>query len=133
MVPSALNETVYPDDLILVYTRSKRCMLLVKSAPGDNNTNPSTSTIIVEPVDWHIPDKNGYWNMSGPDVYYVKECEEDEEGGRQEGHSHSPPETTLAEILESEEDQDISLIRNPHGRYVTLLLSHPKPLLGHFH
>jgi hypothetical protein len=66
--------------------------------------------------------------MSGPDVYYVKECEEGEEGGRQEGHSRSPPETTLAEFLElkflpnMEEDQDISLIRNPHGRYVTLLL-----------
>jgi len=125
---------VYPGDLILAYGSEKAHMLLVKSAPGSNDTNPSASSIIVQKVNWHVPAQEGFWVMSGPNVCYVEEGEADHSFCFCDDHSDDHPETALNQFLnslgptdtnENEKHQDVAFIVNPHGRHVPPLLSRP--------
>ncbi|KAJ9217955.1 hypothetical protein DTO166G4_346 [Paecilomyces variotii] len=137
MSQPTVPETVHKGDLILAYKPKEAHMLLVVSAPDDtNNTNiiQDASSIMVQRVNWHIPDSPGFWTLYGPEVYYVDKDEEDEKDERfhrwyclYDDHSKDLEEESLDRFLKSMAVTDadakdnhtgVALIVNPHGRDV---------------
>jgi hypothetical protein len=135
MASSTLNQPVRPGDLILTYTDEEAFMLLAKT--GSDETNPPTSAIMVETPGWSDVAEPGYWTLSGPEVYYTKENDENEDNDDQSGsektmikdtpQSGVVPLDQRLERLRKGEEREVSIIVNPHGRYVvrndSLLLS----------
>ena len=70
MATNTLNQRVQIIDLIFAYDTKNGYMLLVKSAPDKQQTNPPTSVVIVQKVHWHLPDFKGYWVLDGSSVFY---------------------------------------------------------------
>lgn len=108
-------------------------MLLVKA--GSDEPNPPTSAIVVHTPSWSPCSEPGYWTLSGPEVYYTKRDDEDDDDDDEDDQSGSektmteedtskyrgvPLDTCLEKLREScqGEEREISIIVNPHGRYV---------------
>ncbi|OJJ36167.1 hypothetical protein ASPWEDRAFT_172953 [Aspergillus wentii DTO 134E9] len=125
MPADTLPEPVQPGDLILVHGGGDPHMLVVDSARDTTNANPKTSSVTVHEVHWHSPDQQGFWTLSGPDVYYVGEGrKEDKEDARwclHSKHVDDEPVTDLCYFMNpdpSTGNKDVSVIVRPHGRDV---------------
>ncbi|KAI9929390.1 hypothetical protein MW887_000859 [Aspergillus wentii] len=123
MPADTLPEPVQPGDLILVHGGGDPHMLVVDSARDTTNANPKTSSVTVHEVHWHSPDQQGFWTLSGPDVYYVGEGrKEDKEDARwclHSKHVDDEPVTDLCYFMNpdpSTGNKDVSVIVRPHGR-----------------
>lgn len=119
-VPQALDQRVRPDDLILIHTPYRGRILLVKSVDNDKDREPPTSSFTVGKVHLHMPDdhsftKPGYWSFSGPEVYYVPKDDSDTDTDTKEFKL-----STVLFYLAQEEGEEIGIIANPHGRFVSL-------------
>ncbi|KAB8069072.1 hypothetical protein BDV29DRAFT_161805 [Aspergillus leporis] len=75
---TTLDERVFKRDLVLVHYPDYASMLRVKSALGSSDSSPSTSSILVEEVTPHVPDEEGYWSLSDPNIYFIEESESHE-------------------------------------------------------
>ncbi|KAF5862318.1 hypothetical protein ETB97_011842 [Aspergillus alliaceus] len=118
----SLDEDVSPGDLILVHNDKYAHMLVVQSVAANNDTSRSTSSIIIKEVNWNIPDEQGFWALSGPHVYFVKEeetahrgnfwCRTDDSFNIAQKGEHS-----LYAFLQcfTNADQTVHVLVNPHG------------------
>ncbi|KAH8432880.1 uncharacterized protein LDX57_010513 [Aspergillus melleus] len=130
MATNTLDQPVQVNDLILAYDTKKCYMLLVKFALDNQQTNPLTSSVFVQKVNWHVPDLEGYWVLDGPRVYYSHYGTENEDYKYClcDKHSNNNPETRLDLFLYSMASSDdkqgsqanrgFTLIVKPHGRDV---------------
>ncbi|RJE26407.1 hypothetical protein PHISCL_01294 [Aspergillus sclerotialis] len=122
MATYELNQSVSPGNLILIY----------------NSMTPSS--IYVKRVEGHIPEKAGFWTLSGPEVYYINKSESAPDYDERlappksddDESDHDEP-ILLANIIEgmaarseaNENDkyQDANVVVKPHGREFSSITS----------
>ncbi|KAE8131259.1 hypothetical protein BDV38DRAFT_290444 [Aspergillus pseudotamarii] len=116
-----LNEAVSAGDLILLYAPGHTpCMLLVESSPDSHISNPKTSSITVQKVKVHYRLKPGYCIVSGPDVYYNEEEDEDASGDdtSTEAGCDISSRPLSAYVTDFPAESEVEYRVNPHGRDV---------------
>ncbi|KAE8382722.1 hypothetical protein BDV26DRAFT_288281 [Aspergillus bertholletiae] len=117
-----LNQPVVEGDLILLYAIGETpYMLYVEFSPGDEDENPSTSSIIVREVGVHYLKKPGYCVLSGPLVYYHEESDDeisDIESVTELGSDDIPTHLLSTYMAEFPPGCGVQCCVNPHGRDV---------------
>ncbi|RHZ58931.1 uncharacterized protein CDV56_104695 [Aspergillus thermomutatus] len=92
-------------------------MLVVKSASATQDPSSSAPCIIVQRVNWRVPQSKGYFTLDGPNVYY--EGEDEENHDRNRTREKERLETYLQSFQSANEgDGEANLIVRPHGRDV---------------